>query len=57
MTAVVCGPVSARASPSCSPSAIANSFGNASQYLKHMRQPAQTSNTRAVSRCSAASSQ
>ena len=35
----------------------ANSFGNASQYLKHIRQPAQTSNTRAVSRCSAASSQ
>ena len=56
-TAAVSRPVSARASPSCSRSAIANSFGKVSQYLKHMRQPAQTSNTRAVSRCSAASSQ
>ena len=57
MTRSVSAPVSARTSPSCWSSAIANSFGNASQYLKHMRQPAQTSNTRAVSRCSAASSQ
>ena len=56
-TAAVSRPVSARASPSCSRSAIENSFGKVSQYLKHMRQPAQTSNTRAVSRCSAASSQ